>query len=1099
MTETPETPEPTTKRGKPRNRKRGVGLWMLFSTALIIAFVAIIAFSLSGQRVRAPEWLRAKVETLLTEQMAGGNLLLGELSVRIGVGLQPQVYFNDVQIEDQTGLPLASFRSMLLEVDAAALLSREIRPTQAVLEGAALSLRREPDGRFDLSLDTPTDGMTPSGSLADVLDSIDQLFELPELAELEEIRAEGVTIQYEDVRAARFWVARDGLLSLTQDAEKVELRVNFDLLYGQDTPAVGALSFQSFKGSRRAILSANLTDVPASDFATQAPAVAWLSVINAPVSGAVRTEVNADGVLQGMNGTLQIGEGVLSPNAASLPIGFESGTAYFNYDQSTETIEFSELSIATEAAVVRAEGVAQLEAFETGLPTSFVGQFQFNDLVTNPGDALETPAQFDGGALDFRLGLAPFLLEVGQLTLYDEDVSLTANGHLSAQPDGWAVAMDLEVPRIESDQLLQLWPLIAVPKTREWLAENVLGGRLSDTHGALRINPGEDPTWNLRFGMNDASVRYMPTLPPVQSATGYATLEGPAFTLIVESGEVVAPNGDALAVDGSVFRIPDVFAKPTRADISLTADGTLPSALALLDEPPFEFLSKADLPINLADGQALISAELSLPLVKELLLDDVSFDVAATLTEVRSDVLVEGHQLNATRLNLTATPEQLIIAGRARLGAIPFNGSWTQPLGPDTDNGSVVEGQVELSAAVLDEFNIGLPSGSVFGSGQGQIVVNLPRDGIPTFQLSSDLSGVGLRIPSLNWSKSTGRSGQLDISGRLGTPVQIDRIALEAPGLSASGSISINNQGTLDHAVFPSVRVGRWLNAPVTLVGRGTNTPLVSITGGSFDLRYSDFGSEGTSGTGAGNVPLEVALDRVRISEGIALHNVRGNFATSPHFGGTFEARVNGGAPVTGTVGATTNGTGVRINTADGGGLLRSAGIFENAYGGNMELTLTPRSQDGYYSGIVTSDRLRVQGASALAELLNAISVIGLLDQLNGAGITFTSAEASFVLGPEELIMRQASAVGPSMGVSLDGVYSLVADTLDMQGVVSPIYALNGIGAIFTRRGEGLFGFNYRLRGPAASPSVSVNPLSILTPGMFREIFRRPPPEVPAE
>lgn len=63
--------------------------------------------------------------------------------------------------------------------------------------------------------------------------------------------------------------------------------------------------------------------------------------------------------------------------------------------------------------------------------------------------------------------------------------------------------------------------------------------------------------------------------------------------------------------------------------------------------------------------------------------------------------------------------------------------------------------------------------------------------------------------------------------------------------------------------------------------------------------------------------------------------------------------------------------------------------------------------------------------------------------------------------------------------------------------MVSPVYLLNGIGAIFTRKGEGLIGFNYQLTGPSAKPKVSVNPLSALTPGLFREIFRRPPPQVP--
>ena len=34
------------------------------------------------------------------------------------------------------------------------------------------------------------------------------------------------------------------------------------------------------------------------------------------------------------------------------------------------------------------------------------------------------------------------------------------------------------------------------------------------------------------------------------------------------------------------------------------------------------------------------------------------------------------------------------------------------------------------------------------------------------------------------------------------------------------------------------------------------------------------------------------------------------------------------------------------------------------------------------------------------------------------------------------------------------------------------------------------------LTGPATSPVVSVNPLSVLTPGMFREIFRAAPPDL---
>jgi len=80
------------------------------------------------------------------------------------------------------------------------------------------------------------------------------------------------------------------------------------------------------------------------------------------------------------------------------------------------------------------------------------------------------------------------------------------------------------------------------------------------------------------------------------------------------------------------------------------------------------------------------------------------------------------------------------------------------------------------------------------------------------------------------------------------------------------------------------------------------------------------------------------------------------------------------------------------------------------------------------------------------------------------------------------------------MGISADGIYDFGRKALDMRGVISPVYFLNGIGSIFTRRGEGLFGFNYRVVGQVSDPRVNVNPLSILTPGMFRRIFRAAPP-----
>ena len=88
--------------------------------------------------------------------------------------------------------------------------------------------------------------------------------------------------------------------------------------------------------------------------------------------------------------------------------------------------------------------------------------------------------------------------------------------------------------------------------------------------------------------------------------------------------------------------------------------------------------------------------------------------------------------------------------------------------------------------------------------------------------------------------------------------------------------------------------------------------------------------------------------------------------------------------------------------------------------------------------------------------------------------------------------------------MTLDGWYDTKNKSVNFEGVVTPLYVVNGVferlfGQLVGRRkGEGMFSFTYRMRGPASQPKVGVNPLSILTPGAFREIFRQKAPTPPS-
>ncbi|MEO1001198.1 MAG: glyceraldehyde 3-phosphate dehydrogenase NAD-binding domain-containing protein, partial [Pseudomonadota bacterium] len=184
------------------------------------------------------------------------------------------------------------------------------------------------------------------------------------------------------------------------------------------------------------------------------------------------------------------------------------------------------------------------------------------------------------------------------------------------------------------------------------------------------------------------------------------------------------------------------------------------------------------------------------------------------------------------------------------------------------------------------------------------------------------------------------------------------------------------------------------------------------------------------------------------------------------------------------------------LRAADAGAFLRDAGVFTTGFGGALTLGVTQR-EAGVFAGELDIRDITIRDTPALMEMLQIASVVGVLDALSTGGITFNTIHAPFVLRPGTLELQPSRATGVSMAITMEGDYQLGGGALDLRGVFSPIYLLNGfagnvpiLGDILTGpRGEGIFGFTYSLRGSAEAPRVRVNPLSILAPGILRTLI----------
>lgn len=1091
-----DTAPQTRRRRGAKTGLRAIAVSMVLVAALMTAVVFLL-----GQRFSAPDWLRVRLAERAEQSLGGMQLDFADLEMVVLKGWRPRVQMRDLTLTRADGQVLLRLADAEASLSMRALLRGQVKPKRVLLQGAVATLRRARDGTIALSLGDTATPLGEAPGFVELLSALDLALDSSALRALRLLEARALTLRFEDLRAERAWTVDGGRVSLTREGGALRAAGSFALLSGRDYASQLEVNYDSRIGETAAAFGFTVSDVAAQDIATQAPALGWLNLLRAPISGALRGQIGDDGALGQLDATLQIGAGVVQPTDGARPIPFDQARTYLSYDPAGQELTFNEISVQSSWVSGLGDGTASLDGIENGVLSGLTGQFAFSQLRANPAALYPEELDLGQAEVDFRLRLNPFRLDVGQMRIDDGDGVIQLRSELTADGAGWGLSLDGQLDRLETTRILALWPDISGAKAQKWMADNLRGAVIHDANLAFRLGPDAAPDIYLDFGFSDAQIRYLKTLPPIQGGAGHATLIGNRMVGTLTAGRIETGAMGTLDIAGSSYIIPDVAARPaTPAIARIELAGPVPAAMWLLNQKPLEALKKSALPVDLAQGDLRATGTLSLPMKNKLTYDEIEFHLTGTMRDLSSAVLVPGHDLRSEELTLIGDQDGVRIAGAAQIDALPLSFEWTKPLGKDAPRDSRVTGLVELSPLLIDTFGIGLPKGSVSGKGEAGFALDLKPGISPALTLRSDLRGVGVQIPALGWRKPAAAAGDFRTTVSLDSLPRVTGVTLDAAGLRAQGNVSLRSGGGLDRARFSTLRLGNWLDAQAEIVGQGAGQPpVLRITGGRLDLRQSSFGSSGSgeAGGGAGASGIDVALDRLQVTETLSLSSFAGRFGFRGGLNGRFRGRLNGATPVTGEMLPDGERSAFVLRSDDAGGVFRDAGLLTRARGGSFALSLRPTGAEGQYDGTVKVKNTRVEDAPAIAALLNAASIVGLLDELAGSGIQFADVEAKFRLSPGLLTLYSASAVGPSIGLSMDGRYDMEGDQLAMQGVISPLYLINGIGALLTRKGEGVIGFNYRLRGTAKSPSVQVNPLSVLTPGMFRDIFRSTPRQEP--
>jgi hypothetical protein len=95
--------------------------------------------------------------------------------------------------------------------------------------------------------------------------------------------------------------------------------------------------------------------------------------------------------------------------------------------------------------------------------------------------------------------------------------------------------------------------------------------------------------------------------------------------------------------------------------------------------------------------------------------------------------------------------------------------------------------------------------------------------------------------------------------------------------------------------------------------------------------------------------------------------------------------------------------------------------------------------------------------------------------------------------------VKESEVRGPLVGATVEGNIDFVKNDVRMRGTFVPLYGINNafgqiplVGLFLGGQKEGLLGITYEVVGPPSAPTLRVNPMSAVAPGLLRKFFEFP-------
>ena len=817
------------------------------------------------------------------------------------------------------------------------------------------------------------------------------------------------------------------------------------------------------------------------------------------------------------------------PGSKDGPIHVRNLHAIGRYDGATGRLLFEDAAVDSDKVVAHFQGKADFITDAENKISRINADLRILKLTLALPKIFEHPAVFQLVDIRGAWVTATQDLIVDHLGISGAPLNLQASGKVTFVPNlSPAIEFKGTVAPLNVRDLTRYWPLVTAGGARSWVDANMFAGTIGplvfETHlaaGMLDAPALPDNALSVKFAIVGGEANYIKGLTHLTQIAATAKLSGTSFGLDVSSAKI-----GALAMTAGRFTIPNLNDPNEIGDIAAHIQGAMPDVLALVDMPPLGYPTRFGVTAADSKGTAALDLSVRVPMRRELNVDQVAIAIKAAVGGF-SIALGPHTRLTDGTIAFTVDNNKLHASGTTGIGgsASRVAVDWTE----DFKTALAVTTKISVKGMLDDQARaaVNMHTKDVL---RGPIGINGTlvgrRGAITQANVALDLTPATVMLDLIGLNKPAGFPATGRVSATFGPHSAItgETMRFTGPGISVIANATYGKDGALLLLQAPSVHVGQQDDFSLNLTRNASGVDIV-LRGHSLDgSRLAGHGSGSDDESIDEPFHINAKLDRLVLRDGVAIApfalDISG-VADRPS-SMTLSGSVSKTANITGSITPTDAGRRIVIATGDTGTVTKGLFGFNSMRGGKLEFTATlpgkatdaapkdPNAPD--FQGKMVLRDFRIVDQPFLARLFSAGSLVGLGNLMQGQGIAVDTLEVPFSSRGGVLTLRDVRATGPAIGITAEGYIDRGKNDIGLKGSLVPLFGINNVlgnipllGDLLTsKQGEGIIGMTYSVSGNADEPSVSVNPLSALAPGILRRIFEgkmptaspAPPPQM---